>query len=92
VNNVNEPSSINRTKKPLKLSWVWDVLIIVVLLIGAYFRFTGLNWDANYHLHPDERFLTMVESAISPVENLSQYFDTANSSLNPNNRGYTFYV
>lgn len=71
---------------------MWDVLIIVVLLIGAYFRFTGIDWDTNYHLHPDERFLTMVESAISPVENLGQYFDTANSSLNPNNRGYTFYV
>jgi YYY domain-containing protein len=95
VNNANETPAINRNKeslKPVKLNWLWDLLIIVILLIGAFFRFTGINWDDNYHLHPDERFLTMVESAISPVENLSQYFDTANSSLNPNNRGYTFYV
>ena len=95
MNNVNEPTIVNRpqkTPKPIKLNWLWDLLIIVILLIGAYFRFTGLNWDTNYHLHPDERFLTMVESAISPVESLGQYFDTANSPLNPNNRGYTFYV
>jgi hypothetical protein len=34
----------------------------------------------------------MVEAAVSPVKDLSQYFDTQNSSLNPNNRGYGFYV
>jgi YYY domain-containing protein len=92
VNNVNEAPIIIKPKRNLNLSWVWDVLIIVVLLVGAFFRFTGLNWDSNYHLHPDERFLTMVESAISPADNIGQYFDTANSPLNPNNRGYTFYV
>ena len=74
------------------MPWVWDVLLIGVLVIAAYFRFTGIKWDDNHHLHPDERFLTMVESSISPVKNLGEYFDTANSSLNPNNRGYTFYV
>jgi YYY domain-containing protein len=72
--------------------WVWDVLLIGILFIGAYFRFTGIKWDETYHLHPDERFLTMVETGISPIQNISQYFDTANSPLNPNNRGYTFYV
>ncbi|MCX6054935.1 MAG: DUF2298 domain-containing protein [Chloroflexi bacterium] len=72
--------------------WVWDALIVLILLVGAYFRFTGIRWDASYHLHPDERFLTMVATAITPAENLEQYFDTANSPLNPNNRGYTFYV
>ena len=61
-------------------------------VIAAYFRFTGIKWDDNHHLHPDERFLTMVESSISPVKSLGEYFDTANSTLNPNNRGYTFYV
>ena len=33
--------------------------LILVLLAGAFFRFSGLNWDENYHLHPDERFLTI---------------------------------
>ena len=75
-----------------KWPWVWDVLLIGVLLIGAYFRFVGLSWDDVYHLHPDERFLTMVESSIRPVENISQYFNTTTSTLNPNNMGYGYYV
>ncbi|MEW5827303.1 MAG: DUF2298 domain-containing protein [Chloroflexota bacterium] len=50
-----------------KHPWLYDLLLIVVLLAGAYFRTIGLNWDENQHLHPDERFLTMVETAIAPV-------------------------
>jgi hypothetical protein len=36
------------------------LLLAVVLATGAYFRFTGLNWDDYVHFHPDERFLTGV--------------------------------
>jgi len=70
----------------------YDLMFLLVLLVAAYFRLSGLNWDQNQHLHPDERFMTMVESALIPVHNLSEYFDTDNSTLNPHNRGYTFYV
>jgi YYY domain-containing protein len=104
-----------------KHPWFYDLLLIAVLLTGAYFRTLGLNWDENQHLHPDERFLTMVETGIAPVgtpqEQLGPpptiqtqewrqeyadvmpdcvewggYFDTYCSPLNPDNRGYTFYV
>jgi YYY domain-containing protein len=75
-----------------KRTWLYDLLLIAVLIVAAYFRVLGLNWDENQHLHPDERFLTMVESALAPAQSLSQYFDTANSPLNPNNRGYGFFV
>lgn len=65
-----------------------------ILLLGAIFRFTGLDWDQGQHLHPDERFLTMVETALEwPKENfLGTYFDEANSKLNPRNVGYGFFV
>jgi len=65
----------------------WFILFALILVIagGAYFRFIGINWDDNYHLHPDERFLTMVETALIPVESVQAYFDTNNSSLNPHN-------
>ncbi|MDO9546399.1 MAG: DUF2298 domain-containing protein [Pelolinea sp.] len=59
--------------------------LLLIILCGAYFRFVGINWDENYHLHPDERFLTMIETAIEPVENLREYFNTSDSSLNPHN-------
>ena len=94
---MNLPETIPITTKPQKrgfpkLPWIWNILLIGVLLIGAYFRFVGIKWDDIYHLHPDERFLTMVETSISPADSLNQYFDTSTSPLNPNNRGYSFYV
>ncbi len=94
-----------------KRAWVYDLLLIVVLLVGTYFRVIGLNWDSDQHLHPDERFLTMVESALDVKKcalpntaleacppdqvrwlGLGDYFDTATSPLNPENRGYGFFV
>ena len=60
-------------------------MIILILALGAYFRFTGLKWDEDFHLHPDERFLTMVETSITPVASIPEYFDTSASSLNPHN-------
>jgi YYY domain-containing protein len=78
--------------RPRRAFSVWDALLIGILVLGAYFRFVGLDWDQDQHLHPDERFLTMVATSISPADSLDEYFDTAQSSLNPNNRGYSFYV
>jgi len=89
---IDQPEPHKQTKTGARSRLVWDLLLILVLVVGALFRFTGIEWDGTQHLHPDERFLTMVETGIEPVEKLSDYFDTAKSSLNPNNRGYTFYV
>ncbi|KAF0108406.1 MAG: hypothetical protein FD146_980 [Anaerolineaceae bacterium] len=50
-----------------KWGWLYDILLVLVLLAASIFRFTGVNWDESQHPHPDERFLTMVETAISPV-------------------------
>ncbi|MBI5956107.1 MAG: glycosyltransferase family 39 protein, partial [Chloroflexi bacterium] len=66
--------------------------LIVVLLIGAVLRLTGLNWDENQHLHPDERFLTMVETALAWPTSIGEYFDSARSPLNPYNRGSDTFV
>ncbi len=71
---------------------LFNLLFVLVLVGAAYFRLIGLNWDQSQHLHPDERFLTMVSTALAPVGSFSEYFDTANSTLNPHNRGYGFYV
>ena len=72
--------------------WIFDLLLILVLLTGVYFRATGIFWGENQFLHPDERFLVWVGTDISPVESFGEYFDTPNSSLNPHNRGHGFYV
>lgn len=82
---------MNKPGNRINQSW-WHLLLIAILVTGAYLRFVGINWDSNYHLHPDERFLAMVESSISPVKSVSEYFNTDISSLNPQNRGYSFFV
>ncbi|MCA9896279.1 MAG: hypothetical protein KC615_25020, partial [Anaerolineae bacterium] len=33
-------------------------LLLLVVLLGGYFRFNSLNWDDFSDMHPDERFLT----------------------------------
>jgi hypothetical protein len=90
--NPNSSFLVEPPKRSFWRFWFYDLLLILIVLAGAYFRTVGLNWDQNEHLHPDERFMTMVESAMSPVQNASQYFNTAISPLNPNNVGYGFYV
>jgi YYY domain-containing protein len=67
-------------------------LLTIILIVGAFLRFNGLFWGEYQYLHPDERFLIWVGTDISPVDSLSEYWDTANSSLNPHNRGHGFYV
>ena len=83
-----KPSSKSYT---LQLS-ISLILLFVIMTAGAYLRIVGMNWDDNQHLHPDERFLTMVESGTQPVKSLALYFNTDVSMLNPNNVGYGFYV
>jgi YYY domain-containing protein len=68
------------------------ILLTLILVAGAFLRFRGLIWGEYQYLHPDERFLIWVGTDISPVESFSDYWDTANSSLNPHNRGHGFYV
>ncbi len=77
-----------------KISWesVSILIFVFVLLAAAYLRFVGLNWDENYHLHPDERFLTIVASSLQSESNPISYLRTSESTLNPYNIGQSFYV
>jgi YYY domain-containing protein len=89
-NAAKEPSSplsgeaasrlLQRLLRP-RFGW----LLFLVLLAGFVLRLWGINWDQYTHLHPDERFLTMVETDLKVPHSLGQYFDTAESPLNPYN-------
>lgn len=67
-------------------------LLLVVFLIAFFLRFYNLNWDSNQHLHPDERFLTMVANKMTWPKTIFQYLDPQKSLLNPYNVGENFYV
>ena len=43
---------------------VYALLLGSVILLGGWVRFAGIRWDTDQHLHPDERYLTMVAGAI----------------------------
>jgi 4-amino-4-deoxy-L-arabinose transferase-like glycosyltransferase len=66
--------------------------LLAILLLAATLRLYGLNWDQNQHLHPDERFLTMVTQATSWPHSLSEYLNPDKSPLNPHNAGFGFFV
>ncbi len=68
------------------------IALALILLLGGALRFTGLDWDEGQHLHPDERFLTMVENALSWPSSLGEYLDTAQNPLNPYNKGFGSFV
>jgi hypothetical protein len=69
------------------------VLITLLFLLAFFLRIYGFNWDQSQHLHPDERFLTMVAADIKLPNSLSQYFSTSTSPLNPYNYSqYQFFV
>ena len=64
----------------------------VLISLGVFMRFSGLDFDQGHHLQPDERFLVMVVNGIQLPSSLKEYLDTSRSPLNPVNRGYDFYV
>jgi YYY domain-containing protein len=71
-----------------------SVWLAFVLVTAGVLRLIGLDWDQGRHLHPDERFLTMVETGLQwPASNfLASYLNEAESTLNPRNVGFPFFV
>ena len=67
-------------------------LILSILLISIFFRIIGFNWDQNQHLHPDERFLTMVLNKTTIPSSFKDYLDPQVSTLNPYNNDFPFFV
>jgi len=50
------------------------VMVAILFLAGAL-RLTGVDWDEHHHLHPDERFLTMVENSLQWPKSFKEYLD-----------------
>lgn len=57
----------------------------LILVVGSVLRLAGLVWDQGTHIHPDERFLTMLGVAVTLPSSIAQYFNPATSSLSPYN-------
>ncbi len=68
------------------------IILLVIITLGLTLRLIGLNWDQGQHLHPDERFLTMVLTDIKLPSSLKNYLEPNLSTLNPYNNNYSFFV
>ena len=64
---------------------LFPLLLAVVMLGGFTLRFWGVSWDSYTHLHPDERFITMVGTDLKLPSSLGQYFNSDQSPMSPYN-------
>lgn len=62
------------------------------LLIACVTRLVTVDWDAGQHLHPDERFLTMVTVAMQVPGSWAAYLNAKTSTFNPANLNFGFFV
>lgn len=76
----------------MKNKIIYKILLTLILFTAFLLRSYGLNWDQGNHLHPDERFLTMVVSAIKFPASIQNYFDPNLSTLNPYSHNFGFYA
>lgn len=68
------------------------MVLAVILAAALALRLVGLDWDKGNGIHPDERFLRMVLNDIRWPKSIGEYFNTAQSPLNPRNKNFTFWV
>lgn len=57
--------------------------LVAVMALGAWLRFSSLDWDGMNQLHPDERAILFVASQIEAPSSIQAAFHPAQSSLNP---------
>ncbi|MGD9933252.1 MAG: DUF2298 domain-containing protein [Dehalococcoidia bacterium] len=73
----------------------WLLALALIVVLGAGLRFHGLDWDEPTgssipaQMHPDERFISIVNERIEWPGSIAEYFDSSRSSLNPYNRPET---
>ncbi len=90
---VSTPTeSTEVSKRPFSWESISVLLLLLILVMAGYFRFTGLTWGEGNFLHPDEFFLMDVASRLRPAESFGQYLATSESPLNPYNVDKGFYV
>lgn len=68
------------------------LLLLLIFILGLLLRLNNVNWDLNLHLHPDERFLTMVGNAMRMPTSIGVYLNPSVSQFNPANIQFPFFV
>ncbi len=79
----NGPAATGAAPRLWQIATSSPVLLAAIVLVSAAFRLIGADWDQLHHLHPDERFLTMVGTRLGLPASLAQYLDPSSSPLSP---------
>ena len=66
----------------MKRDYSHYVILVLILLVAAVFRFYGIAWDSGYLFHPDERKIILVADGLRLPSNPLEFFSTE-SPLNP---------
>ncbi len=65
------------------LSFLFELLLLGLVLLGVVLRFAWTNWSQGTNLHPDEYGLTNTLTRLSLPLTVSDYFNTRISPLSP---------
>ena len=57
--------------------------LVVAVLAGGALRLAWSDWDDGSHLHPDERYVSLVANDIAWPSSPAEYLDVDNSPLSP---------
>lgn len=63
-----------------------DILLLLVIGLGVFFRFYNMNWDSGALLHPDEYGLTNTLTQLHMPSSVSDYFNTRIAPMSPYNK------
>lgn len=58
------------------------IVLSIIILLGVFLRFYGINWDKSCCLHPDERAIIMFTTPISFPSSIEEFLSTS-SPWNP---------
>lgn len=76
----------------MKTKLIQLIIFLAIILIAFFVRTYNVNWDEGAHIHPDERFLTMVTNDMRSPKTFADYLNPQISTMNPYNINYGFFV
>lgn len=60
----------------------YKILLFLIILTSFFFRLFDINWDQGFHLHPDERAITMFATPLKFPRNINEFI-SPESTWNP---------
>jgi len=76
-------SPIGREKVFRLLDTMFNLLLILLIAIGVFFRFSWVDWNQGTNLHPDEYGLTNTLTQLEIPDSIGDYFNTRLSTISP---------